>query len=86
VAFKIGEKSTDPLAMYLSDIYTIPVNLAGNCAVSVPAGLCPESDLPMGLQIIADYFAEETMFRAAAAYEAAIGFDPTPPLVREVQA
>jgi aspartyl-tRNA(Asn)/glutamyl-tRNA(Gln) amidotransferase subunit A len=82
VAFKIGEKADDPLAMYLSDIYTIPVNLAGNCAVSVPAGLCSTSGLPIGLHIIGDHFAEATVLRAAAAYERAVGFDPRPPLVR----
>ncbi|MBU4557414.1 MAG: Asp-tRNA(Asn)/Glu-tRNA(Gln) amidotransferase subunit GatA [Actinobacteria bacterium] len=80
VAFKIGEKSADPLEMYLSDVYTIPVNLAGIPAISVPAGLCPSSGLPIGLQIMADYFAEETMFMAAAAFEAAIEFDARPPL------
>ncbi len=84
-AFRIGEKSDDPLSMYLSDIYTIPVNLAGNCAISVPSGLCPESGLPIGLQIIGTHFAEATILRAAAAYESAVAFDPTPPLVREVQ-
>ena len=85
VAFKIGEKTSDLLAMYLSDIYTIPVNLAGNCAVSVPSALCPESSLPIGLQIIGTHFAEATVLRAAAAFEAAAAFDATPPLVREVQ-
>lgn len=78
VAFRIGEKSSDPLEMYLSDIYTIPANLAGIPAMSVPAGVCPDSGMPIGLHIMADYFAEETMFRAAAAFESAIGFDPTP--------
>lgn len=78
VAFKLGEKSADPLAMYLSDFYTIPANLAGIPAISVPAGLCSTSGLPMGLQIMTNHFAEETMFRAAAAYEAAIEFDPSP--------
>ena len=81
-AFKIGEKSDDPLQMYLSDIFTIPVNLAGNCAVSVPAGLGADTGLPVGLQIIGDYFAEETLLRAAAAYEGAVEFDTTPGLVR----
>jgi len=80
-AFKLGEKSGDPLQMYLSDYYTIPVNLAGNCAISVPAGLGSDSGLPVGLQIIGDYFAEETILRAAAAFEAAVEFDTTPPLV-----
>ena len=70
--------------MYLSDIYTIPNNLAGNCAISVPAGLGSSSNLPVGLQIIGDYFAEETVLRAAAAYEAAVEFDTTPPLVKQL--
>ncbi len=85
VAFEIGEKSDDPLAMYLSDIYTIPVNLAGNCAVSIPAGLSEAERMPIGLQVIGDYFAEATVLRAAAAFEAAIAFDTTPSLVREIQ-
>ncbi len=85
VAFGIGEKADDPLAMYLSDIYTIPVNLAGNCAVSVPARLSETERLPIGLQIVGDYFAEPTVMRAAAAFEAAAGFDTTPPVVREIQ-
>jgi len=80
-AFRFGEKS-DPFTMYLNDVYTIPVNLAGNCAVSVPTGLCAGSGMPIGLQIIGDYFAESTVLRAAAAYEEAAGFDPVPPLVR----
>ena len=80
-AFRFGEKS-DPFTMYLNDFYTIPVNLAGNCAISVPSGLCSKSGMPIGLQIIGDYFAETTVFRAAAAYETALGFDTTPPLVR----
>jgi len=83
VAFAIGEKSDDLVAMYLSDVYTIPVNLAGNCAISVPAGLSAKEGLPIGLQIIGDHFAEATVLRAAAAFEAATGFDPVPPLVRE---
>jgi aspartyl-tRNA(Asn)/glutamyl-tRNA(Gln) amidotransferase subunit A len=81
-AFRLGEKANDPLAMYLSDFYTIPVNLAGNCAISVPAGLGGESGLPIGLQIVGDYFAEPTILRAAAAFEEAAGFDPTPTVVR----
>lgn len=78
VAFKFGEKSSDPLAMYLADIYTIPVNLAGLPAMSVPASLCPSTGLPIGVQIIADYFAEETMFRAAAAFERVAEFKCMP--------
>ena len=82
VAFRFGEKTDDPYLMYLNDIYTIPVNLAGNCAVSVPAGLCSSAGMPMGLQIIGDYFAEATLLRAAAAFEEATHFEPVPPLVR----
>ncbi|MHB1136271.1 MAG: Asp-tRNA(Asn)/Glu-tRNA(Gln) amidotransferase subunit GatA [Coriobacteriia bacterium] len=82
-AFRFGEKS-DPFTMYLNDFYTIPVNLAGNCAISVPSGLSPESGMPLGLQIIGDHFADATVLRAAAAYEAAIGFDPVPPLVKRL--
>ncbi len=81
VAFRFGEKS-DPYTMYLNDYYTIPVNLAGNCAVSVPSGLCTTAGMPMGLQIIGDYFAESTLLRAAAAFEEATHFEPVPPLVR----
>ena len=80
VAFRFGEKS-DPYTMYLNDVYTIPVNLAGNCAVSVPSGLSSTSGMPIGLQIIGDYFAESTLLRAAAAFEEATGFDPVPPIV-----
>ncbi len=85
-AFRIGEKSADPLAMYLSDVYTIPVNLAGNCAVSVPVGLGDDSELPVGIQLIGTHFAEGVVLRAARALERAVAFDVTPPLVRELQA
>jgi len=67
-AFKIGEKVDNPLAMYLSDIYTISVNLAGVPAVSVPCGFNGEG-LPIGLQIITKPFAEETLFRVAYTFE-----------------
>ncbi len=83
VAFRFGEKS-DPYTMYLNDVYTIPVNLAGNCAISVPSGLCSASGMPIGLQIIGDHFAEATLLRAAAAFEEATGFDPVPPLVNSL--
>ena len=69
VAFRIGEKIDDPLAMYLADICTMPVNLAGTCAVSVPCGF--QNGLPIGLQIIGAPFGEETILRAAHAYEQA---------------
>lgn len=64
-AFKIGEKTDDPLAMYLSDIYTVPVNLAGVPAISVPCGLGSESQLPVGVQLIGNMFQEATILRAA---------------------
>ena len=67
-AFKIGEKVDDPLQMYLSDIFTIPANLAGTCALSVPAGFSP-GGLPIGLQLIGKPFGEETILRAAHAFE-----------------
>jgi len=69
-AFRIGEKVNDPLQMYLSDIFTIPVNLAGTCAVSVPAGLS-QSGLPIGLQLIGKPFGEEGIITAAYAFEQA---------------
>ena len=84
VAWKFGEKS-DPLTMYLSDIYTIPVNLAGNCGINIPCGFAPAEDgtqLPVGLQIIGDYFAEAKVFRAAAAFERDLALDVRSPLVR----
>ena len=69
-AFRIGEKVNDPLQMYLSDIFTIPVNLAGTCALSVPAGFSG-AGLPIGLQLIGKPFGEETILRAAHAFEQA---------------
>lgn len=69
-AFKIGEKVNDPLQMYLSDIFTIPVNLAGTCAISLPAGFSA-SGLPIGVQLIGKPFAEETILQAGYAFEQA---------------
>jgi len=69
-AFKIGEKVDDPLQMYLSDIFTIPVNLAGTCALSLPAGFS-SAGLPIGLQLVGKPFGEETILRAAHAFEQA---------------
>ena len=71
-AFKIGEKVDDPLAMYLNDIATIPVNLAGNCAMSLPIGRAPEDGLPVGLQIMAPPMADERLYNVGAALEAAL--------------
>jgi aspartyl-tRNA(Asn)/glutamyl-tRNA(Gln) amidotransferase subunit A len=64
-AFKIGERSSDPLSMYLSDIYTVPVNLAGLPGISVPCGMGESSGMPVGFQIIGKSFDEETVLRAA---------------------
>jgi aspartyl-tRNA(Asn)/glutamyl-tRNA(Gln) amidotransferase subunit A len=66
-AFKIGEQFDDPLTMYLNDILTIPVNLAGVPAISIPCGL--SNGLPVGLQMIAKPFGEQTLLRAAHAFE-----------------
>jgi aspartyl-tRNA(Asn)/glutamyl-tRNA(Gln) amidotransferase subunit A len=69
VAFKIGEKSGNPLQMYLSDIFTISCNLAGICGMSLPCGFTSNPKLPIGLQILGKPFGEETMLKAAHAYE-----------------
>ena len=69
-AFKIGEKSGDPLQMYLSDIFTISCNLAGLCGISVPCGFSKEG-LPLGLQLLGKPFGEPDLLRAAHAYEQA---------------
>ncbi|MFD1483651.1 Asp-tRNA(Asn)/Glu-tRNA(Gln) amidotransferase subunit GatA [Lacticaseibacillus baoqingensis] len=68
VAFKIGEKVTDPLTMYMNDILTIPVNLAGLPAASIPAGFV--DGMPVGLQLIGKHFDEATIYQAADAFEA----------------
>jgi aspartyl-tRNA(Asn)/glutamyl-tRNA(Gln) amidotransferase subunit A len=70
-AFKIGERADDPMAMYLADLATIPSDLAGNAAMSVPCGLAPEDNLPVGLQIMAPVLADDRAYRVAAAAEAA---------------
>ena len=67
-AFKIGEKVDDPLQMYLSDIYTIAVNLAGVPGISIPCGF-DEKNLPIGLQILAPTFAEDKLLRIARMFE-----------------
>ena len=71
--WKIGEKVDDPLAMYLSDLCTLPTNLAGHCAMSVPSGLADDDGLPVGLQIMAPALADERLYRVGAAFEAARG-------------
>ena len=71
-AFKIGDKVDDPLAMYLNDVATIPVNLAGNCAMSIPIGLAKEDNLPVGLQIMAPVMADDRLYFLGAVIEAAL--------------
>jgi aspartyl-tRNA(Asn)/glutamyl-tRNA(Gln) amidotransferase subunit A len=70
-AFPIGERADDPLAMYLADLCTIPSDLAGNAAISVPCGLATEDSLPVGLQIMAPVLADDRLYRVGAAVEAA---------------
>jgi len=77
-AFKFGEHGDDPLTMYLADIYTIPANLAGLPAMSVPAGLTA-GGLPVGVQVLAAPFAEKTLFGAALALERRLGKMAAPP-------
>ena len=83
-AFKFGAKTADPLSMYLSDVFTVPVNLAGNAAISVPCGTSPDDGLPVGLQLIAKALDETKMFRAAFAFEQDLGWSDSdegrPPL------
>ena len=77
-AFKFGEHGDDPLTMYLADIYTIPANLAGLPAMSVPAGLTSDG-LPVGVQLLAAPFAEKSLFGAALALERRLGKMEAPP-------
>ncbi len=76
-AFAIGEKTDDPVAMYLNDVFTVPANLAGLPAISVPAGLSGD-ELPLGLQIIGHAFDEETVLRVAGVLESAAQFTHHP--------
>ncbi len=76
-AFAIGEKMDDPVAMYLNDVFTVPASLAGLPGISVPSGLS-EDGLPLGLQMIAKPFDEETLFRAADVLETAANFSAKP--------
>jgi len=81
-AFKIGEKTEDPLTMYLSDIFTVPASLAGLPAITVPSGFS-KAGLPLGLQILGPRFGEEPVFAAAGAFEREIALpDETPRGVR----
>ncbi len=80
-AFRLGEKTADPLTMYLSDIFTVPASLAGLPAISVPSSLT-RTGLPLGIQVLGPPFGEEALFAAARAFEAGAGFpDALPPAV-----
>ena len=76
-AFKIGDKNKDPLEMYLNDVFTVPVNLAGLPAISVPVGLDKEN-LPIGMQLIGNSFDEESILSIASCIEKSAKFDLTP--------
>ena len=76
-AFRKGEKTSDPIAMYLNDVFTVPASLAGLPGISVPAGMAADG-LPLGLQLVARPFEEATMFRAASVLEEAAGFAARP--------
>ena len=77
-AFAIGEKEDDPIQMYLNDVFTVTLNLAGLPGISVPVGLGADGK-PLGLQMIGKAFDEMTLFTAASALESAAGYDAKPP-------
>ena len=77
-AFAIGEKQDDPVQMYLEDVFTVPLNLAGLPGISVPVGLAKDG-LPLGLQLMGKAFDEMTLFKAASALESAAAFTHKPP-------
>src|SRR5439155_15808685 len=80
VAFELGAKTADPLAMYLSDLLTIPSCMAGLPGLNIPCGL--SEGLPVGLQLIGRQFAENTLFRVGHALEQALEFDYVPERLR----
>ena len=83
-AFAIGERVDDPLAMYLADLATIPSNLAGNAAISVPCGLSPDDGLPVGFQAMAPALADDRLYRVGAALEGALNAQWGHPLLDEM--
>ena len=85
-AFKIGEKADDPLAMYLNDIATIPVNMAGIAGMSLPSGLAPEDGLPVGFQIMAPAMQDQRLYSVGAALEAALLSKWGAPLLSQIPA
>ena len=76
VAFKLGERTADPLAMYMSDACTVPMSLAGIPAISIPAGL--SEGLPVGFQLASPAFTENKLLDASFALEKAVGFEGAP--------
>ncbi|WP_113699767.1 Asp-tRNA(Asn)/Glu-tRNA(Gln) amidotransferase subunit GatA [Nonomuraea lactucae] len=85
-AFPIGERADDPMAMYLADLCTIPSNLAGNAAISVPCGLADEDGLPVGLQVMAPVLGDDRCYRVGAAVEKALESRWGGPLLKEAAA
>ncbi|HLF69621.1 MAG TPA: amidase family protein, partial [Actinomycetota bacterium] len=79
-AFRFGEKTSDPLTMYLSDICNVPTSLAGAAAISVPCGTAPEDGLPVGLQFMSRPLDEVRLLKVAYAFEQSLGFDSKPPM------
>jgi aspartyl-tRNA(Asn)/glutamyl-tRNA(Gln) amidotransferase subunit A len=80
-AFKLGEKSSDPLQMYLADIFTIATNLAGICGLSVPCGFTADPKLPIGLQLLGPSYGEHAILKAAHAYEQSTGWHKERPVL-----
>ncbi|MFL6240979.1 MAG: Asp-tRNA(Asn)/Glu-tRNA(Gln) amidotransferase subunit GatA [Actinomycetes bacterium] len=85
-AFPIGERVDDPLAMYLADLATIPSNLAGNAALSLPCGLSPDDGLPVGFQVMAPALADDRLYRVGGALESALVTQWGHPLLDEAPA
>ena len=81
-AFKLGEKSDDPLAMYLNDIYTVSANLSGVPAISVPCGLS-SAGLPFGMQLIGNFWSEALLLNLAHTYESAFPIGTRPKVFAE---
>jgi aspartyl-tRNA(Asn)/glutamyl-tRNA(Gln) amidotransferase subunit A len=84
-AFPLGERVDDPMAMYLADLCTIPSDLAGNAALSVPCGLSPDDGLPVGLQVMAPVLADDRLYRVGAAVEAALQESRGYPLLNDAK-
>ena len=79
VAYDLGSQNQDPVAMYLADLLTIPVNLAGLPGISIPAGFA--DGLPVGLQLIGNHFDEATIYQAAAVFEATTDYHKQQPVI-----